>query len=77
MKPVLAVLDATTRELRWPVRISPRSVSTSTSGSLRTLPNVVATGHIGFVTEQGYGVAYGHAVENITAWLGGEPVRVL
>lgn len=44
---------------------------------LRALPNVVATGHIGFVTGQGYRVAYGHAVENIKAWLGGEPIRLL
>lgn len=44
---------------------------------LRTLPNVVATPHIGFVTDKGYGVAYPQAVENIKAWLGGEPIRLL
>ncbi|MDF2824179.1 MAG: hydroxyacid dehydrogenase [Mycobacterium sp.] len=44
---------------------------------LRTLPNVVATPHIGFVTDSGYGVAYSQAVENITAWLGGGPIRLL
>ena len=44
---------------------------------LRALPNVLATGHIGFVTAQGYGVAYSQAVENIQAWLQGEPVRVI
>ena len=44
---------------------------------LRSLPNVLATGHIGFVTAQGYGVAYSQAVENIQAWLRGEPVRLI
>jgi phosphoglycerate dehydrogenase-like enzyme len=44
---------------------------------LRSLPNVLATGHIGFVTAQGYGVAYSQAVENIQAWLKGEPIRLL
>lgn len=44
---------------------------------LRTLPNVLATGHVGFVTAQGYQVAYSQAVENIAAWLRGEPVRLI
>lgn len=44
---------------------------------LRTLPNVLTTGHIGFVTAQGYRVAYTQAVENIHAWLKGEPIRLL
>jgi phosphoglycerate dehydrogenase-like enzyme len=44
---------------------------------LRTCANVVATGHIGFVTAQGYRVAYSQAVENIQAWLQGEPIRLL
>ncbi|MGB3481766.1 MAG: D-2-hydroxyacid dehydrogenase family protein [Mycobacterium sp.] len=44
---------------------------------LRTLPNVVATPHIGFVTDKGYATAYSQAVENITAWLDGTPIRLL
>lgn len=44
---------------------------------LRTLPNVVATPHIGFVTDKAYAVAYPQAVEDIHAWLRGEPIRLL
>ncbi|MET0899222.1 MAG: D-2-hydroxyacid dehydrogenase family protein [Mycobacterium sp.] len=44
---------------------------------LRTLPNVLATGHVGFVTAQGYAVAYSQAVENIQAWLRGDSIRHL
>lgn len=36
---------------------------------LRTLPNVVATGHIGFVTEAGYRVFYQDTVQCIMHWL--------
>jgi phosphoglycerate dehydrogenase-like enzyme len=44
---------------------------------LRTLPNTVLTPHIGFVSEQAYARIYGDAVEDILAWLGGSPIRVL
>ncbi|WP_197383005.1 D-2-hydroxyacid dehydrogenase family protein [Mycolicibacterium mengxianglii] len=47
------------------------------SHPLRTLPNVVATPHIGFVTDKSYGVAYPQAVEDIQAWLAGAPIRLL
>ena len=43
----------------------------------RTLPNTVITPHLGYVTEETYRVFYGHAVEDVRAWLRGEPVRVL
>lgn len=43
----------------------------------RHLPNVMATPHIGYVTQQNYRAYYGGAVENITAWLNGKPNRVL
>lgn len=43
----------------------------------RTLPNVLATPHLGYVTEQNYRVFYGEAVEDIAAFLDGKPVRVL
>jgi phosphoglycerate dehydrogenase-like enzyme len=36
---------------------------------LRTLPNVVATPHIGFVTGQTYHTFYGDTVRNIVDWL--------
>ena len=44
---------------------------------LRQLENTVITPHMGYVTRQGYGVFYGEAVEDIQAFLRGEPVRVL
>ena len=43
----------------------------------RTLPNVIATPHIGYVTEENYEVFYGQSLENLEAWLRGAPVRVL
>jgi phosphoglycerate dehydrogenase-like enzyme len=43
----------------------------------RTLDNVVATPHIGFVTRQTYEIFYRDTVENIVAWLAGNPVRVM
>lgn len=39
---------------------------------LRTLTNVVATGHIGFVTQAGYRVFYQDTVKCITNWLDGQ-----
>lgn len=44
---------------------------------LRELDNVILTGHMGYVTEENYRFCYGQAVENIRAWLDGEPIRVL
>jgi phosphoglycerate dehydrogenase-like enzyme len=43
----------------------------------RTLPNVLATPHLGYVTERTYQAFFGGAVEDIEAWLDGKPVRVL
>jgi phosphoglycerate dehydrogenase-like enzyme len=43
----------------------------------RTLPNVLATPHIGYVTESCYRIFYDNIVEDITAFLAGEPIRVL
>ena len=37
----------------------------------RTLPNVVATSHVGFVTQETYEIFYGDTVKNIVAWLDG------
>jgi phosphoglycerate dehydrogenase-like enzyme len=45
--------------------------------AFRNLPNVVATPHLGYVTEEAYRFFYGQSVENIEAWLAGKPVRVI
>ncbi|GII22873.1 D-2-hydroxyacid dehydrogenase family protein [Planosporangium mesophilum] len=44
---------------------------------LRRLDNVLATPHIGYVTQDTYRIWFEHAVEDIAAFLAGEPVRVL
>jgi len=44
---------------------------------LRHLPNTVITPHLGYVTEEGYKIFYGHALEDVKAWLAGQPVRVI
>ncbi|HEY4456808.1 MAG TPA: D-2-hydroxyacid dehydrogenase family protein [Pseudonocardiaceae bacterium] len=43
----------------------------------RTLPNVLATPHLGYVSDTNYRVYFREAVEDIAAWLAGAPVRVL
>ena len=43
----------------------------------RQLPNVVATPHIGYVTNDCYRIFYDQIVEDITAFLDGEPIRVI
>ncbi|OGA02164.1 MAG: hydroxyacid dehydrogenase [Betaproteobacteria bacterium RIFCSPLOWO2_02_FULL_64_12] len=43
----------------------------------RGLDNLIATPHLGYVTEESYRIYYGEAVEDISAWLAGKPVRVL
>ena len=44
---------------------------------LRHLPNTVITPHLGYVTVETYKIFYGHAVEDIQAFLRGKPVRVI
>jgi phosphoglycerate dehydrogenase-like enzyme len=44
---------------------------------LRSLPNVIATSHIGFVTENSYNIFYRDTVENLIAWLDDAPIRPL
>jgi phosphoglycerate dehydrogenase-like enzyme len=42
----------------------------------RTLDNLLATPHVGFVTRDTYRIFYRDTVENILAWLDGKPIRV-
>src|SRR5271169_2264131 len=44
---------------------------------LRTAPNVILTPHIGYVTEENYLNSYPQIVENIDAFLDGNPIRVI
>jgi len=41
------------------------------------LPNTVLTPHLGYVTADSYEIFYGQTVEDISAWLKGEPLRVI
>ncbi len=44
---------------------------------LRKLPNVLATPHLGYVTQANYSTYYSEAVANIQAYLSGSPIRML
>ncbi|SNS79909.1 Lactate dehydrogenase [Geodermatophilus pulveris] len=44
---------------------------------LRSAPRTVLTPHLGYVTRDTYAVFYGEAVEDVAAFLRGDPVRVL
>lgn len=44
---------------------------------LRSVPGLLLTPHIGYVTRESYEVFYPETVEAIRAWLDGRPVRVL
>jgi phosphoglycerate dehydrogenase-like enzyme len=44
---------------------------------LRRAPNVLLTPHIGYVTEENYRSSYPQIVENVVAFLDGNPVRVI
>jgi phosphoglycerate dehydrogenase-like enzyme len=44
---------------------------------LRSHPRVLATPHLGYVSEGNYRTYFTEAVEDIAAWLAGEPVRIL
>jgi len=48
-----------------------------TEHPFRSLDNVLITPHVGYVTEEGYRLAYGGAVEDIKAWLAGSPLRAM
>jgi phosphoglycerate dehydrogenase-like enzyme len=44
---------------------------------LRRAPNVLLTPHIGYVTEENYRSSYPQIVENVAAFLDGNPIRVI
>ena len=44
---------------------------------LRSLPNVTLSPHLGYVTREFLGAIYSDVVESVTAWLDGNPVRVV
>jgi phosphoglycerate dehydrogenase-like enzyme len=44
---------------------------------MRTAPRLLATPHLGYVSQANYATYYGQAVENIQAYLAGSPVRRL
>lgn len=44
---------------------------------LRRLDNVVLTPHLGYVTVENYRLCYGQAVEDIRAFLTGQPIRIV
>ncbi|WP_162590272.1 D-2-hydroxyacid dehydrogenase family protein [Variovorax sp. RA8] len=43
----------------------------------RSLDNLLATSHVGYVTDGSYEIYYGESVENIRAWIDGHPIRRL
>lgn len=44
---------------------------------LRRLPSVLATPHIGYVTENNYRQFFADMIQDVLAWHAGEPIRVL
>ena len=44
---------------------------------LRRLPNVVLTPHLGYVVDDVFSYYYRDIVEDIEAWLAGQPIRIL
>lgn len=44
---------------------------------IRSAPNTIITPHLGYVTDGTYRAFYGQMVESISAWIAGNPVRVL
>ncbi len=43
----------------------------------RTLPNVLATPHLGYVTRNNYAAYFTQVIEDIEAYLAARPIRVL
>jgi phosphoglycerate dehydrogenase-like enzyme len=49
----------------------------SSNDPIRSLPNVVLTPHLGYVSKINFESFYASAIESIAAWAAGKPVRVL
>ena len=45
--------------------------------ALRKLANVTLSPHLGYVNDENYRIFYEDTVENVLAWLGGKPIRVI
>jgi phosphoglycerate dehydrogenase-like enzyme len=45
--------------------------------ALRRLDNTVITPHLGYVTDETYRIFYGQALEDVAAYLRGEPIRTI
>lgn len=43
----------------------------------RSDPRILVTPHIGYVTKETYDIFYSQAVEDVAAWLGGDPIRII
>lgn len=43
----------------------------------RTLDNVLATPHVGYVSRQNYALFFSQMIEDIQAWVAGNPIRLL
>jgi len=43
----------------------------------RTLDNVLATPHVGYVSQNNYRLFYSQMIEDIQAWAAGQPIRLL
>ena len=73
-----ALLEGPARRVRSPGRGSTCTTRSRcpTGHPLRTAPRLVLTPHLGYVTDGGYRLFYGGAVDDIAAWRAGEPVRV-
>ncbi|MCR9072829.1 MAG: D-2-hydroxyacid dehydrogenase family protein [Alphaproteobacteria bacterium] len=48
-----------------------------TDHPFRKIDNLLTTPHVGYVTEESYRTFYSQMVENIRAWIDGEPKRVI
>ncbi|MBN5232509.1 D-2-hydroxyacid dehydrogenase family protein [Serratia marcescens] len=49
----------------------------SLSHPFRYMENVIATPHIGYVTRRAYKVFYQQSVDNLVAWMNGDPIRIM